>query len=157
MRAQTEGLYERVGRGMTTSARQNMITSQMTLEGSLTQQHATEHQKYVIGEAGKRLSASATGLLGEMQSALTQGYNLEPLVAQAADLLDSIPQQFPEELAQTLVADFMKQVYRDGNVEIGNALFDAINRTDTLSILPMEKQVEIQAARKTALKDTEVS
>ena len=154
LRAQTEGLYERVGRGMTTSARQNMITSQMTLEGSLTQQHATEHQKYVIGEAGKRLSASATGLLGEMQSALTQGYNLEPLVAQAADLLDSIPQQFPEELAQTLVADFMKQVYRDGNVEIGNALFDAINRTDTLSILPMEKQVEIQAARKTALKDT---
>lgn len=150
----TKALFDHVGSGMTTTARHDMVGSQMSLEQSLLQSQSKQHSEWGLQQTGKRLNAQFKGYSSRAMQAQLAGEDMQSYVEEGGVLLDSIYASLPTPLANQLAEDMFKSMYGDKLAQVATPLYNAARTSGIMQDAPIESLNKIADAQHKYLEAT---
>lgn len=150
LREQTGEMFSALGAGMSAKGRAEMVESQMSLESTLLATHSKAYQENIMYEVGARFSTDVNAQIAAAKGALSRGEDVSPHTTQLVDLIDSLRDTFPPEMANTLTTQALKTLYDSDLSEVVDPIWDIGRREGVFGELPLDMAAKISTAKNAA-------
>lgn len=146
----TAKLLDRVGGGLSSGKRKEVMRSQMDLEASLQKMHTKAHMEYGIQQTGMRFGAQVKATINSMIDAKEAGVPTGHFVTQLAGFADSMQEDLPHELGAQVISNMVRGLFDADLYVEGSALLDGLMQSSVLSDLSTDYWGPLMSARQSA-------